>query len=282
MKFNKITCLISALLLILLVACQDTTKPVEKAETNQENITENASETPSSVEPSPVEPSPETSPSLVTPPKDTFEESQSISIKCGTEQEFQGLQILAECPTDTDKDDRPDKESSNVTFSNPFEQVIYLTFPTANNNDGYNDDLTALIQPKSSIVLPVDNNKFDYQTQSFQEIKVGLGKIKVSALPENTFSENLSCEKEVQGSEKRQYGVLYKLECSPNTVVFAFTNSAETPRVINLTYTDKNGVEWINVPSVNKYGSRRLSLPKSESYKLDIFIPELSEAPNSQ
>ena len=52
--------------------------------------------------------------------------------------------------------------------------------------------------------------------------------------------------------------------------------------MINLTYTDKNGVEWINVPSVNKYGSRRLSLPKSESYKLDIFIPELSEAPNSQ
>jgi len=122
-------------------------------------------------------------------------EFQSISIKCGTEQEFQGLQILAECPTDTDKDDRPDKESSNVTFSNPFEQVIYLTFPTANDNDGYNDDLTALIQPKSSILLPVDNNKFDYQTQSFQEIKVGLGKIKVSALPENTFSENLSCGK---------------------------------------------------------------------------------------
>lgn len=186
MKFNKLTCLISASLLILLVACQNQTKPDEKAETNQENITENASETPSSEEISPEIPSPETpSPSPVTPPKDTFEESQSISIKCGTEQEFQGLQILAECPTDTDKDDRPDKESSNVTFSNPFEQVIYLTFPT----DA--DALTALIQPKSSIVRQIDNNKFDSQTQSFQEIKVGLGKIKVSALPENTFSESL-------------------------------------------------------------------------------------------
>jgi len=52
--------------------------------------------------------------------------------------------------------------------------------------------------------------------------------------------------------------------------------------VINLTYTDKNGVEWINVPSVNKYGSRRLSLPQSENYKFDLFIPELSEDPNSQ
>lgn len=273
MKFNKFTCLISASLLILLVACQNQTKPVEKAETNQENITESPSETPS-----PEMPSPETSPSPVTPPKDTFEKSQSISIKCGTEQEFQGLQILAECPTDKDKDDRPDKESSNVTFSNPFEQVIYLTFPT----DA--DALTALIQPKSSIVRQIDNNKFDSQTQSFQEIKVGLGKIKVSALPENTFSESLSCEKQVQGNQKTQYGVLYELECSPDTVVFTFQNSAKTPRAINLTYTDKDGIEWIQSLSNVRAGTEplHLLLPKSESYKLDLFIPELSEAPNSQ
>ena len=276
MKCNKLTCLISASLLILLVACQNQTKPDEKAETNQENITENASETPS-----PEEPSPEISPSPVTPPKDTFEEFQSISIKCGTEQEFQGLQILAECPTDTDKDDRPDKESSNVTFSNPFEQVIYLTFPN-DNNALYPLTLTAVIQPKSSIVRQIDNNKFGSQTQSFQEIKVGFGKIKVSALPENTFSESLSCEKQVQGNKKTQYGVLYELVCSPNKVVLTLQNSAKTPRTINLTYTDKDGIEWIQ--SLSNFGSGygELSLPKSESYKLDLFIPELSEAPNSQ
>jgi hypothetical protein len=84
-------------------------------------------------------------------------------------------------------------------------------------------------------VRQIDNNKFDSQTQSFQEIKVGLGKIKVSALPENTFSESLSCEKQVQGNQKTQYGVFYELECSPNTVVFTFQNSAKTPRAINLT-----------------------------------------------
>lgn len=130
----------------------------------------------------------------------------------------------------------------------------------------------------------IDNNKFDSQTQSFQEIKVGLGKIKVSALPENTFSESLSCEKQVQGNQKTQYGVFYELECSPNTVVFTFQNSAKTPRAINLTYTDKDGIEWIQSLSNVRPGTEplQLPLPKSESYKLDLFIPELSEDPNSQ
>lgn len=215
--------------------------------------------------------------SLALDSSDVFTEFQTISFECGTPQDFDGLTLSADCPLDADKDDRPDKPSSDVTFSNPSDKVVYLSFPEGIT--GSVDTIkTATILPQGSITREVNNSQFEIESRKFKNLQVGLGKVQVSTLPDDVFSTELSCNSQVEGASKKQFGVTYKLSCDKEKAL-QFSNEAAGKRVANVTYTDTLGTKWIQSIILIDQQSTYVLLPDATTYQLEILIPQAPETP---
>lgn len=203
---------------------------------------------------------------------DVLTEFQTISIKCGSPQDFLGLSVSVDCPLDEDKDGRRDSPTSKMTFSNPLEQTIYLNIPNFGNVE--KPVLTIAIPPKSSWVGTFDNSQFNSQTNEFNGIELGLGKFELSASNENTFSKTLSCGKSVEGIKQTTFGVKYQLKCTPEISLF-LDKQADGLRAVRLSYTnEQGGKSTLNFPDLKGYGGSSFPLPPSANYELEILIPD--------
>ncbi|URD48485.1 hypothetical protein [Chroococcidiopsis sp. CCNUC1] len=289
--------ILSLFLLVFLVSCQNNSKQQNESQLNSpkvplpeavdapaETTSPEAVDAPAeTISPEAVDAPAETiSPEAVDAPAETispeatsnenqlnnniFVRAEKIKFQCGIKQNFLTLEISSECPVDEDKDGRPDREYSTVEFSNPEKQEIYVTYPDYMDNNVYN---TAIIKTNEKIKFEIDNKSFNSTTQSFP-YTLGLGRVHIPA--SDTFSENLlSCQKEISGTEKKKFGVVYSLKCEQNQTLLNIHNAAAGKRAVVVKYS-KDGVEWIR--SIRDPYHLALSLPNTDSYQIDILIPE--------
>ncbi len=279
---KKLSCLLFLSVLILLSSCQNETEEItQPPESSPETLAESPQETP--------EETPSSEPTVEEEPiQEVFTEAQQISISCGTDQEFQTLQIMAECPVDEDRDDRFDSEVSSIEFSNPSEkQEVYLTFPTNLSNLSSLVGLdskqppyeTLTIKPQSKTVIEVNNKTFNPQTNSFS-LQVGLGKVEipVNDLAQDVFTDTLNCQTNV-GEKVIKFGLEYQLSCNKNpessepSYLF-LKNIAAAPRAIKLTSSEDNVDKTLSVLSLYSMGEGKLPILNDQEYILEIFIPQ--------